>query len=184
MKSSTCDWEVVTQRAECNTPVSWPSALTMATSICGSKGEFGEQGGKLLAISAAMDQSKYCLSESRGGVCSHLTFPFSSDFSKLPGILTPAVSLGATEGCCGSEMLFRSALTGTVLLVSAEAIPRPGENHFILLFIYFYFCFITIYIYIYILVTYLHGDILITNPIRLSSSVQIKSCQHIIHSRE
>ena len=46
-------------------------------------------------------------------------------------------------------MLFRSALTGTVLLVSAEAIPRPGENHFILLFIYFYFCFVTIYIYIY-----------------------------------
>lgn len=114
------------------------------TSKCDSKGKSGKQGGKLLAISAATYQSKYCLSRGRGGLCSHLT-SLSSDLSKLPGLLTPAVSLGATEGCCGSEMFFRSALTGTVLPVSAETIPRPGENHFILWFIYFYFCFITIY---------------------------------------
>lgn len=33
-------------------------------------------------------------------------------------------------------------------------------------------------------VTYLHWEILITNPIKLNSSVQIKSCWHLILSRD
>lgn len=78
--------------------------------------------------------------KSKEGECSHFSSPFSpAGLSKLPGLITPAVSLGTTEGCCGSEMLFKNTLIGVVLPVSAGAIPRPGENNFILSFSLLFF---------------------------------------------
>lgn len=136
---------------------------------------------KLPAPSATKQQST---GKGREGECSHLSSPFSpAGLSKLPGLLTPAVSLGTTEGCCGSEMLFKNTLIGVVLPVSTGAIPRPGENPF--LFSSFFFFLMLLYNKIpFTRVTYLHWEILITNPIKFNSFAQIESSQHVILSGE
>lgn len=85
-------------------------------------------------------------------------------------------------------MLFKNTLIGVVLPVSAGAIPRPGENHFILSFplLFFFFPFLMLLHnkIPFTRVTYLHWEILITNPIKFNSSAQIESHQHLILSGE
>jgi len=96
-------------------PVLWQWSYILHIELWFKEG-FGTWCGKFLAPSATKQQST---SESREGVCSHLTSPFSfSDLSNLSGLVTPAVSLGTAEGCCGSEMLFRNTLIAWHCLAS------------------------------------------------------------------
>lgn len=96
---------VAEQGDECKTPASWTGTLATITDAPHQKRVWG---GKCLAPLATKQQST---SKSREGACSHPTSPFSSpDLSNLPSLITPAVSLGTAEGCCGSETLVRNTL--------------------------------------------------------------------------
>lgn len=101
-----------------------------------------QEGSGLWELPAPSATKQQSTGKSREGECSHLSSPLSpAGLSRLPGFVTFAVSLGTTEGCCGSEMLFKNTLIRAVLPVSAGAIPRPGENNFILSFFLLFFLF-------------------------------------------
>lgn len=84
------------------------------------------------------------------GACSHLSSPFSSsDLSNLPDLITPAVSLGTTEGCCGSEMLVRNTLIVWCCLASEcrsnSQARRDSFHSFYFFFFFFSFYFFSLF---------------------------------------